>query len=193
MVNYSKYFNIQRRVSSKTKIAVLKGELLEGFLTDLLNDPDIESETKLFIIVCLCGGLRVSEGLSLKKSAFMEEDGDLFGLVDVLKKRSSNEERYFKIHPIAKDFVQEKIKHRIGDKVFNFHRSTALNRIKAAFDVEGICNHSLRHSMVSYYLFNEKMTTEEVSKVLKVNPKIVDVYAHMDEKRRLKSVFKGGK
>lgn len=167
----------------------MSGDKLEELIKTVINDPNIDDrEYKAFFIVCLSGGLRVTEGLRLKKSSFMVEDGQLFAESGVLKKRQKKETRYSRVHPAGQEFVLSFLDTKIG-KIFDWDRSTAFRKIKKYFRVEGLCNHSLRHSIISYYLFEEGLSREMTSKLVHINNKTIDHYAHLDEKKFLKKVF----
>lgn len=161
---------------------------MDDLVRTLVSDDAESREYRLFVLTCLSGGLRVEEGHSIdKKTHFFEEDGHLFAEVQVLKKRKNEEWRYIMLHPGATDFARQVLADKVGP-LFGWTSRTSLTRIKALFDVEGICNHSLRHSLFTYLLFEKQMTREEVSKLVHVSSKIVDVYAHLDEKRTLKRI-----
>lgn len=186
-MNYTPFFRTQPRLTRKSNIAVVRGEWFEPFIRAVLADEAIDSEYKAFLIVCLCGGLRVSEGLSLSKKSF-EVDGEaLYARVPVLKKRGK-EERLICIHPDAAGFVRSVVTSKIGP-LFHWHRTTCLRKIQAYLAVDGICNHSLRHSAVSYFLFQARLSREETAKRVHLSAKIVDVYAHLDG--TLRKLFRG--
>ncbi|WP_413560738.1 hypothetical protein [Bdellovibrio sp. HCB209] len=172
-------------------MAIVRGDKFVDLLNTVLADENIDREYKAFFAVCLSGGLRVSEGLALTKANFIEDDGCLFFKVSVLKKRR-HEERWCRVHPAAQSFVKEVLATKVGT-LFDWDPSTCLRRIKRHFQVEGICNHSLRHSAISYYLFEEKRTKEETAKLCHVSSKIIDTYAHLDERKVLKEMFKGAR
>lgn len=185
---YSQFFLTTKRLTSDKPVAIARGERFVALIEAVLADESINREYRAFFAVCLSGGLRVSEGLALSKTSFIEDDGMLFFEVNVLKKKRK-ETRYCRVHPAAQAFVKEVLETKIGT-LFDFDSSTALRRIKRHFSVEGICNHSLRHSAVSYYLFTEHLSREETAKLIHINAKVIDVYAHLDQRNLLKKMFK---
>ena len=149
-MNYSSFFLTQPRLSRQSDIAIVRGEQFEPFIQAVIGDDNINAEYKAFLITCLCGGLRVSEGLSLKKKSFQVDGECLFAKVKVLKKRGQAESRMIRIHPAAVAFVQSVVESKIGP-LFSWHRTTCLRKIQSYLNVQGVCNHSLRHSAVSYW------------------------------------------
>jgi integrase len=188
-MSYNTFFLTQPRLNRRSTIAIVRGERFEGFVKEVLADAGIEDEYKAFLLVCLCGGLRVSEGLSLTRSSFEVDGEHLYANVTVLKKRDASERRMIRIHPLAVALVKSVVQNKIGT-LFGWHRSTCLRKIQSYLAVKGICNHSLRHSAVSYFLFEAGLSREETAKLVHVNSKIIDVYAHLDERRTLKKLFK---
>lgn len=190
MIDYSKFFRVTKRLAGEKEIAIVRGEMVPELIKTLINDQEIDDRVyKAFFIICLSGGLRVTEGLDLKKGDFIEDEGDLYANVSVLKKRSKKETRYIKIHPEGKGFVKEVLRTKIGQP-FHWNRTTALRKIQRYFKVPGICNHTLRHSMISYYLFEEGLSREVTAKLVHVTQKMIDNYAHLDERKVLANVFK---
>jgi integrase len=151
-------------------------------------DDSIKEEYRMFLICCVSAGLRVSEALSITKECFNEDERGLFFEVKVLKKRKVVT-RWCMIDPDAVALVKKVLKEKIG-KLFDWTTMTCLRRAKALFDLPGICNHSLRHSAVSYYLFEKNLSAEIVGKIIHITPYIVNYYAHLDERAFLSNMHK---
>lgn len=188
-IKYKDFFTTVRRLNSKQKISIVKGDKFLEFIKAIISDDDIKREWKAFVITCLCGGLRVSEGISITKKDFYEEDGNLFCDVKVLKKRDEEIERTIMIHPEAADFIRSFIKDKIGE-IFSFTRDGALRMVKRYFGVDSICTHSFRHSAISFYIGEAGLSREETSQLVEVTNKIIDTYLHLNKKRILKKAFR---
>nr|BFD64797.1 hypothetical protein BdHM001_34780 [Bdellovibrio sp. HM001] len=184
---YARFFTLEKRVNSKKKIAVLKSEMLPEFFAELIADAEIDRSLKALIVTSISGGLRITEALSLKKGDFYPEDDILFAESSVLKKRK-DDERLIMIHPAAKDFLWQYVQDKIGP-LFGYTRDGALKAVKRVFDVEGICNHSWRHTMISFFLFEVNFSREKTAKLMHVSVNIIDRYAHLNEKKALREAF----
>ncbi len=187
-MNYSNYFITAPRYAGRKPIALVKGDLFTDFISELTRDASLDKEYKAFIICAISGGLRVEEALGLSKKSFDVQDDTLYFKTRVLKKRK-DDSRWCRVHPSGQGLVSEVLRDKVG-KLFDWTQGTALLRSKRIFNVEGICNHSFRHSAVSYYLFNENLSMEKTAKLIHVSTKIVDVYAHLDERNVLSKMFK---
>lgn len=161
--------------------------MFSQFIETIVKDSSLATEYKAFIICSLSGGLRVEEALALDQTSFMNIDGALYFESKVLKKRRADK-RWCRVHPAGQQLVETFIKARIG-KLFDFTQNTALVRAKKVFRVAGICSHSFRHSAVSYLLFTEQLTIATTAKLIHINSKIVDTYAHLDERLALSKLF----
>lgn len=186
---YAEFFESHQRLKSKKKIAVVRGDRFAELIRAVVADPEIDDpEYKAFFCVCLSGGLRVSEGLSLRKADFFEQEGGLYASVKVLKKKRQDQ-RYIRVHPDAVECVKSIIDSKVTE-IFQWVSVTCIRKVRGYLKVPDLCNHSLRHSAISYYLFEEKLSREETSKLVHVSSKIIDFYAHLDEKKVLRGLFK---
>jgi len=186
-MTYAEYFEIHSRLNGKKKIAVLKTEHLFDFIRDVVADTELEREYKVFVLVSLSGGLRVSEALALRKSDFLYQDGILYFNSKVLKKQK-REERLVKVHPEAQAIAGSWLETCVG-KLFKFSSSTALRRIKALTGLEQICTHSLRHSLISYLLFERNLTHIKAAKLIHIGLDSMMHYSHLNERKVWKEVF----
>lgn len=186
MSKYEKYFIQSKRLTSSKPLALIDGDRLEEFFQALLTDLEIENELKLFICLAASGGLRVNEAIVLTKEDFHEQDGILYFNSKVLKKRKE-ETRYARVHPLVQDYVLTQIQNRVG-KLIKKNPSTLYRALRKHFP-EGICNHSLRHSLVSYLLFTKNLTSLKVAKLMSIGNKTVEHYAHLDQRKALREVF----
>lgn len=185
-MKYEKMIEKQSRLNSNKQIDLVSGEQLESFLKSIIEDKNLENELKAFIILSISGGLRVSEVRQLKKEHIYEIDGNVFGKIKVLKK-SRTEYREFIIHPIAKSFLKDYAKSVIGHLVKS-SQPTLYRKIQATFGGD-FCNHSLRHSLISYLLFEKNMNHLKAAKLMHMGVKTIEHYAHLNERKTLKEIF----
>lgn len=101
--------------------------------------------------------MRITETLSLEKFSFEVDCLDLFAEVKVLKKRDKEEFRAIRIHPIAVEFIKTFLESRLSGKVFRFSKRAAQRAVKSIFGIEELSTHSMRHSAVSYLLFEKDL------------------------------------
>lgn len=186
MSKYENFFIKSKRLTSEKPLALIDGDKLEQFFGALLSDPEIDSDLKLFIFLAASGGLRVTEALALTKEDFQIQDGILYFELKVLKKRKE-ETRYARVHPLVQKYVQAEIKSKVG-KLIKKNPSTLYRALRCHFPV-GICNHSLRHSLISYLLFSKDYTALKVAKLMSIGNKTVEHYAHLDQRKALREVF----
>ena len=186
---YSQFFEYHDRLASQKQLGLVKSDLLPPFITTLLNDPAMERSYKALVLTCLSGGLRISEALALTKEDFTIENGNLFLRSNVLKKRHK-EKRWCRIHPLAQEFILSYITPIVG-KIFKTSQSTAFRHTRLHFGPH-VCNHSLRHSNISYLLFEENITHMKVAKLLHIGIHTIEHYAHLNEKRTLTELFNQG-
>lgn len=184
MNKYAEFFLESKRLEGKKVISLVKSHRYEEFIRTLVADDSIKSEYKVFLICCISAGLRVSEGLSLTKENFLEDNNKLFFRVKVLKGKNKEDTRWCMVDPDATILVKKVLASKIG-KLFDWTPVTCLRRAKALFGLNSVCNHSLRHSAVSYYLFEKRMSSEETAKLVHINPYIINYYAHLDERATL--------
>lgn len=188
MNRYEEFFLESKRLVGKKPIRLVKSHRYEDFIRTLVVDTSVKEEYRVYLICAISAGLRVSEGLSITKESFKEDERGLFFQVKVLKKRKVDT-RWCMIDPAAVSLVKKVLNEKIG-KLFDWTTMTCLRRAKALFDLPGICNHSFRHSAVSYYLFEKNLSSEIVGKIIHINPYIVNYYAHLDERAFLSNMHK---
>jgi len=188
MNRYEEFFLESKRLNGTKVISLVRYDRFEDFIKMLAGDSSIKEEYRVFLVCCISAGLRVSEGLSLTKESFKEDPRGLSFQVKVLKKRKVDT-RWCVIDPAAVALVRKVLAEKMG-KLFDWTPTTCLRRAKALFDLPGICNHILRHSAVSYYLFEKSFSTEMVGKIIHINSKVVDTYAHLDERAVLFQMHK---
>lgn len=186
-MGYTHYFELYSRLNGEKKIAVLRTELLQEFIKEVVADQAIDQEYRSFLLVSLSGGLRVNEGLALTKASFADQADGLYVTVKVLKKRKE-EERLIKIHPEAVPTLRLWLSTVVGAP-FKFSESTALRRIKALVGLQEICNHSLRHSLISYLLFERNLTHIKAAKLIHIGLDSMMHYSHLNERKAWKEVF----
>lgn len=186
-MDYVKFFEIHDRLSSQKQIAIVRSEAMREFIDTLASDSEIEPKFKALVVVALSGGLRINEALALVKEDFIIRDEILFVRVGVLKRRRL-EWRWIRIHPQAQEFIKNYISNKIG-KVFKMSQPTAYRKMQKHFPVKGICCHSLRHSAVSYLLFEEGLDPVKTAKLLHMSLDIIANYSHLNEQRTLLGIF----
>ena len=170
-------------------MALVRSSSFADFVKTLASDELLDAEYRAFVICSISGGLRVSEALDLTKESFLEDpSGALYFKTKVLKKRKADT-RWARVHPAGETLVKQVLANKIG-KLFNWTAGTAFVRAKKFFKIDGLCNHSFRHSAVSYFLFEERLTSEQAAKLIHINSKIIDTYAHLDERATLAKCFK---
>jgi integrase len=104
--------------------------------------------------------------------------------------------RYFIVHDFLTEIVENLWTREIKDRripkpddyLLGFNRQEALRRVKGALG-EGLTNHSMRHSFVSFTLFHLKKTTEEVSSLTLLNKSTVENYSHYNIKNELSKLY----
>ena len=166
---------------------LIKSDKFAEFINTIARDVTLDLEYRAFIICCVSAGLRVEEALAIKKESFYSENGALYFQVSVLKKRKEDT-RWCRVHPNGQAVVEQILREKIGP-MFDWAQSTCLKRVKRFFPIEGVCSHSWRHSAVSYYLFTENLSTERTARLVHISNRIVDNYAHLDERATLAKMF----
>lgn len=197
----------QRISGTRKPITIINPTHYDAFFT-WLKESNVKLPFKAFIAVCLSGGLRVSEALSLRRRDLNLADG--FYRVRVLKKRSSVERhrvvdgveetyelvankvyRDAKLHPVAIQILQEYLDAwgiRSYDKVFPFQRNAVHKRVKRYFG-KFACAHMMRHSHISWLLHNQKLPDVTVSRILEVSRNVISSYNHVDTKAVLNRAY----
>lgn len=189
MTNFSEFLIRSTRISGQRReITVIDPQNFEGFIKKL-SESELSDEKKVLIGILVTGGLRVSEGLSLKKSDFMEEEGNLFFRSKVLKK-SSKMRRMVLVHPALQNLVRDRIsKIRQYDRVLNLSRKTVYNIFRRIFG-KSACPHSIaRHSYISWLVHEKKITSLEAARIMEIKVSTVESYNHPNVKKSLQRLF----
>lgn len=199
----------QRVSGTRKPITIINPEKYDEFFM-WLKDADIRLWLKAVIAVCLSGGLRVTEVISLRKRDFDLDKG--FFRLRVLKKKKKlkrtrevdgKEETYFlnthavhrdaKLHPIAIYIVREYLKFSgIGhhDRMFQTTRNSVYKQIKNLFGKHS-CVHMLRHSHISWLLHIKKLQLMTAADIMEITPAKLVSYSHADTKTELNRLYGG--
>jgi len=186
-VELSKFLIESTRLTGTRKaIRVVDPERFEQFLI-ALSESDLEDKALIGILVT--GGLRVSEGLSLRKRDFFAENGKLYFKSPVLKKGSALR-RIVLVHPKLKPTIEQALgKVRQYDLVFKVSRKTVWTHIKKIFGADA-CPHSIaRHSYISWLLHEKKLSAHEAARVVEVKVSTIEAYNHPNVKKKLGELF----
>jgi len=74
---YRDFFFVSEKMSAtKKKFAVLRPDAFTDFLSFLIKDEDMESRTKLLILLMSCGAMRISEALDLTVNNFTRTENE---------------------------------------------------------------------------------------------------------------------
>jgi integrase len=185
---YRGFFQIHNRIKSERHVAVIDPARYEKFLRHLSEDN--EAREVLFYLI-VSAGLRITEALNLQRSAFEVDGENLFFFNKVLKKRGFVERKSI-VHPaIAVQVKAYLLRFRQFDKLFTIDRHQALYQIKKVFGPT-IDLHALRHSHISYLIFEKQFSSEEVSNLIKLNLDTVALYTHKDSTEVLKALYRSG-
>jgi integrase len=188
--NYRGFFQIHSRVKSAESlhVAVIDHSKYEDCLAAIKDDLKIREDIKVLLYLIISAGLRISEALSLQRMSF-EVDGDnLYFYTKVLKKREFVERRAI-VHPVVALAVKSYLlKFRAFDKIFSIDRHQALYAVKSALG-KALDLHALRHSHISYLLFEKKLTLEEVEGLIKLNMDTIVLYSHLNSKPLLDDLY----
>jgi integrase len=189
---YQAFFRIETRRSTSTNrhVAIVVSEKFSAFLLELKNDSEIPQEFKVLTAILLSGGLRISEALMLQRSDFETgEDGRLYFVSRVLKKRDRKVERTNVIHQDIQSVCAEYLMSLRGfEHLFSFSRKAALHQLKKYLG-EATDLHGLRHSFISYLVFLKELNLEEVSRFVEVSPSTAMRYAHLNQREILSGMF----
>lgn len=163
-----------------TEITIIDPTKIDEFLSALQNDESISLEIKALVAMGLSTGGRIEELLAIKKSDISDDYVNLL----VLKKRL-DARREAKIHPVAKALVEQIV--RRGDQyLFRLDRKQAWYQLKKHF---GMCNHSLRHTHISY-LVEQGVHQMKIMKIMNLsNTNVVAAYSHCNVRRELDDVW----
>jgi len=177
-----------RLTGTRKPIRVIDPERFEDFIK-ALSQSDLPESEKLMVGILVTGGLRVSEGLGLRKWDFTEEDGLLYFKSNVLKKGSALK-RLVLVHPTLQPLIKKHLDSiRKYDLVLNMNRKTVYTHFRKIFG-EDACPHSIaRHSYISWLLHEKKLSALEASRVVEVKVSTIEAYNHPNVKKRLSKLF----
>jgi len=159
---YQKFFYFSPCSTSRRnkRIPILKPAMIREFLKILLNDENADDDSKLLAGFMFCGGMRVSEVLSIKRSDFFQDlAGDYSVRVKILK-RHREDHRTASIADALNDLIGQKLARKRPNEYIFRQRATkereaseisrhgVLRRMKKLFG-PAITNHSFRHSSVA--------------------------------------------
>lgn len=187
---YRGFISIQNRVNSKEgrHVVAIQPDKFEEFLRALIDDSDISKEKKVLIAIALSTGHRVSEILSLQRCSFRMQNGKLYLITRVLKKKQRTE-RNSVIHPTITDFVWRYVSEFPAfAKIFSIDRHQALYAVKVGLG-EAFDTHAFRHSLITYLLKKKNLSTRQVADLMKISERIVAIYAHPDASELLEGLF----
>lgn len=179
-----------RLTGTRKPIRVIDPERFEDFIKSL-SQSEIPESDKLMVGLLVTGGLRVSEGLSLRKRDFVEDGGLLYFKSNVLKKGSALK-RLVLVHPALQPIVQKRLDNiRKYDIVLEMTRKTVYNHVRKIFG-DKACPHSIaRHSYISWLLHEKKLNALEAARVVEVKVSTIEAYNHPNIKKRLNKLFGG--
>jgi integrase len=179
-----------RLTGERKPILVVDPARFEGFIQEIATTTEIPEPYRTLIAILITGGLRVSEGLALRKrDFFMGDDGLLYFKSPVLKK-GSKLKRTCLVHPSIQPLVQARLDSvRHYDALFPYNRKTIWRVVNKALG-DDACPHSIaRHSYISWLLHEKKITALEASRVVEVKVSTIEAYNHPNVKARLKNLF----
>lgn len=201
----------QRISGTRKPITIINPNYYHEFFI-WLKESHLRLPFKAFIALCLSGGLRVNEALSVRRRDLNLEDG--FFKVKVLKKRktvkrhrvvdgvdeiyhleANQVHRDAKLHPIAIEILKEYLEfHQIRtyDRLFPFKRNAVYKFVKIHFGKHS-CIHMFRHSHISWMLHVEKVADATISRMLEVSRTVISSYNHVDTKAELNRLYGGTK
>jgi integrase len=202
---YDNYFFEGRRATSEVgkKVKVVKDELLDNFLKEVVSDKDIDVIFRLLFGTLYSGGCRVSEALNIKKEDIRKDGNYYVAKVKVLKKKTEGFEltRDIVFHPTLNGLLEEILsKRKPNEYVFKYYtRITGQKRLKSIRITRnysyrilkrhfGLDNHSLRHSNISL-LMSKGLTDIQIAKQLELSIKMVSNYAHVNQAKTMKNIF----
>lgn len=183
-----------RLTGERKPILVVDPARFEGFIEAIAVTDEIPEPYRTLIAILITGGLRVSEGLSLRKRDFFTENGLLYFKSPVLKKGSALK-RTCLVHPSIQPLVQARLDMvRHYDALFPYNRKTIWRQVNKVFGKDA-CPHSIaRHSYISWLLHEKKITALEASRVVELKVSTIEAYNHPNVKSRLGNLFGvGGK
>lgn len=178
-----------RLTGDRKPILVVDPAKFEAFISEVAGTEEIVEPYRTLIATLVTGGLRVSEGLALRKRDFFVDKGLLYFKSPVLKK-GSKVKRTCLVHPAIQGIVQARLDEiRKYDVLFPVDRKTVWRVVNKAFG-EAACPHSIaRHSYISWLLHEKKINALEASRVVEVKVSTIEAYNHPNVKARLNNLF----
>lgn len=178
-----------RLTGDRKPILVVDPAKFEAFISEVAGTEEIAEPYRTLIATLVTGGLRVSEGLALRKRDFFVDKGFLYFKSPVLKK-GSKVKRTCLVHPSIQGIVQARLDEiRKYDVLFPVDRKTVWRVVNKVFG-EAACPHSIaRHSYISWLLHEKKITALEASRVVEVKVSTIEAYNHPNVKARLNNLF----
>lgn len=178
-----------RLTGTRKAILVVDPAQFDSFIVALAESAECPEPYRTLIGILVTGGLRVSEGLSLRARDFTEEGGKLYFRSPVLKKGSALH-RTCRVHPSLVPLVKARLATvRHYDALFPISRKTVWKWVRKVFGTDA-CPHSIaRHSYISWLLHEKKVTPHEAARVVEVKVSTVEAYNHPNVKKRLDDLF----
>lgn len=181
--------NSVRLTGERKPILVVDPSKFEEFIKAIATTTEIDEPYRTLLATLVTGGLRVTEGLTLRKKDFFTENGLLYFKSNVLKK-GSKLKRTCLVHPAIQNLVQKKldqIKHH--DLLFPYHRKTVWRIVKQVFG-DDACPHSVaRHSYISWLIHEKKVPALEAARVVELKVSTIEAYNHPNVKARLNNLY----
>lgn len=183
------------------KIAIVDYHFFDEFLTELRDAPDVLLRRKAIIALSLSGGLRITEALEMQRSD-IDLSTNMFKITVLKKHRDSRPIiRDCKLMPIAAEIVKAYLekypsknyeyifaikdpKGEKSEKTKKVSRQSAYNWVRKLLG-PGACNHSFRHSHISYLLHEKKLPHALVEAIMKVEPHVIHIYNQINAVREL--------
>lgn len=178
-----------RLTGERRPITVVDPQKFDAFIKAIPQSNEMVKTYKVLLACLITGGLRVSEGLKLRKWDFFEEGGQLYFRSVVLKK-GSKLKRICLVHPALRPLVEARLeKLRAYDLLFNVTRQAVWQKFKSVFGADA-CPHSIaRHSYISWLLHEKKISPLEAARVVEVKVTTVESYNHPNVKATLNNLY----
>ena len=178
-----------RLTGERRPITVIDPHRFNDFIQDIPKDDNLSKEYKALLSTLITGGLRISEGLALRKKDFFTDKGKLYFKSNVLKK-GSKLKRTCLVHPTLKPLIEARLsKLRAYDLLFEMTRQSVWQNFKELFG-EHACPHSIaRHSYISWLLHEKKISPLEAARVVEVKVTTIESYNHPNVKATLNNLF----
>lgn len=189
---YESYFRVSPKVNSaKGKFSkILKEETYEDYIKAVLEDNDIDIQTKALIGLLCSTGLRISEVLHIKVNQLNFEALRVERVL-ILKKRIREMRLTKPLHPVVIEFLKKFIEGKQGeDSVLSFdNRHQAFRRLDRYF---GTGCHDYRHSFIAYFLSkNRHQGLERITAIQGWSSvSMAYTYSNVDTTKEIDNFFK---